>query len=55
MNNTLYQVTHKGRPVCTGNMKQCLLYLFNSYDMNKTMRELKQDEICIEPVKKEGE
>ena len=54
INNTQYQVKHQGRIVATGNMKQCLLYLFNAFPQNTTMREIEQDGICIEPVEKGG-
>lgn len=52
MNNALYQVSHNGRAICTGNLKQCLLYLMNSIPQDKTVREIVDDEICIEPLKK---
>ena len=50
MNNTQYFVYKRGRVVCSGNLKQCLLYLFNTEEPLRTMRELETDGIRIEPA-----
>lgn len=51
---TKYQVTHKGKAICTGNLKQCLLYLMNTIPLDRTVKEVMLDEICIEPIEREA-
>ena len=50
---TQYVVKKQGRVVATGDLKQCLLYLFNTNAPETTMREIEQDGICIEPKGRE--
>lgn len=48
--DTVYQVKKNGKVVCCGNMKQCLLFLFNTEDTDRTVQEVMLEDTCIEPV-----
>ena len=52
MSDTLYQVSKGGRAICTGNLKQCVLWLFNVIPLETTIGELRDNVICIEPLQK---
>ncbi len=51
-NLTQYQVIKGGKTVCTGNLRQCWLYVLNTHADDTSAHALSEQGIYIEPVKK---
>lgn len=49
---TLYTATYKGRVVACGNLQQCWLWVFNSFDKHMTVAELVKCGVYISPKTK---
>lgn len=54
ISQTQYQVVKQGRIVCTGNLRQCMMWLFNTEDLSRTAMEVTLEDTYIEPVKGGG-